>query len=127
MWIVPAARMKARKEHRVPLSHSAIAIINAMPADAEYLFPGTRPGKHMSKTAMSDLLESMGITETTHGFRSTFRDWGAEERDYPNELLEVAIGHKVANRVEAAYRRGDMLAKRHELMRDWERFCNGQS
>jgi integrase len=124
MWIVPAARMKARKEHRVPLSDSAVAIIKAMPADSEYLFPGTRKGKHMSKTAMSDLLASMGTSETTHGFRSTFRDWGAEERDFPNELLEVAIGHKVSNRVEAAYRRGDQLQKRHALMADWEAYCN---
>ena len=127
MWTVPASRMKGRREHRVPLSDSAIAIIKAMPADAEYLFPGAKPGKPMSSMAMQMTLRRMGLADqaVTHGFRSTFRDWGAETGSYPNELLEMAIAHVVDNKVEAAYRRGDMLAKRHQLMRDWESFCNG--
>jgi integrase len=64
---------------------------------------------------------------TTHGFRSTFRDWAAETTSYPNEMLELALAHTIGDKVEAAYRRGDMLAKRHNLMRDWERYCNGRS
>ena len=126
MWTIPAARMKARKEHRVPLSNSAIAIIKAMPAESEYLFPSAKAGKPTSVTAMQKTMRRMGFTDqavTTHGFRSAFRDWGAEEKNYPNELLEMAIGHTVGNQAEAAYRRGDMLQKRHALMRDWERYC----
>jgi integrase len=128
MWTVPAERMKARKEHRVPLSDSAIAIIKAMP-DGEFLFAnaGNNRRKHLSSTSMFKVLDRMEVRGqvTNHGFRSTFRDWGAEEGDYPNELLELAIAHTVGDKVEAAYRRGNMLAKRHELMRDWERYCNG--
>lgn len=127
MWTVPAERMKARKEHRVPLSDSAIAIINAMPPDSEYLFPGARKGRPLSGPAMQRTLRRMGLAEqiVTHGFRSAFRDWSAEATHYPNEVLEMALAHAVSNKVEAAYRRGDMLAKRHALMSDWERYCNG--
>jgi integrase len=97
-----------------------------MPADSEFLFPGARHGKPLSNMAMLKTLERMGVREqvVTHGFRSTFRDWGSETGDYPNELLEMAIAHTIDNKVEAAYRRGDLLKKRHQLMADWERFCN---
>jgi integrase len=124
MWIVPASRMKMRREHRVPLCESALQIIDALPKNGDYLFPG-RKGALDHKTLLR-VLERVGVHEmaTAHGFRSTFRDWGAELGDYPNELLELAIAHAVGDKVEAAYRRGNMLAKRHELMRDWERFCN---
>ena len=129
MWTVPAPRMKARREHRVPLSNSAIAILKAMPANSEYLFPGARHGRSLSNMAMQMTLRRMGLAQraVTHGFRSTFRDWGSEAGDYPNELLEMAIAHTVSNKVEAAYRRGDLLKKRHQLMADWERFCNSKS
>jgi integrase len=125
MWTVPASRMKARREHRVPLSDSAIAIIKTMPADSEYLFPGAKPGKPLSNMAMQMTLRRMELADqaVTHGFRSSFRDWGAETGDYANELLEMAIAHTVSNKVEAAYRRGDLLRKRHALMSDWESFC----
>jgi integrase len=128
MWIVPAARMKGRREHRVPLCKSAIDIIEAMPADSEFIFPGARKGKPLSNMAMLKTLERMGVRDqvVTHGFRSAFRDWGAETGDYPNELLEMAIAHNIDNKVEAAYRRGDLLKKRHQLMADWERFCNSR-
>jgi integrase len=127
MWTVPAERMKARKEHRVPLSDSAIAIINAMPPDSEYLFPGARKGRPLAITAMQMILRRMGLADqtVTHGLRSTFRDWGAEAGNYQNELLEMAIAHAVGDKVEAAYRRGTMLAKRHQLMADWDAYCNG--
>jgi integrase len=127
MWTVPAGRMKKRKEHRVPLCDRAVAIIKATSGD--YLFPGTRPGRPLSKDAMSELLKTMGISPndvTTHGFRSTFTDWAAETTHYPKELRDLATAHKIGDQVEAAYRRGDMLAKRHALMRDWERYCNGE-
>jgi integrase len=126
MWTVPAERMKARKAHRVPLCDSALAIVKAMPADSEYLFPGRKNGMPLSNMAMLKTLERMGVRDqvVTHGFRSTFRDWGSETGDYANELLEMAIAHTVSNKVEAAYRRGDLLKKRHQLMADWDAYCN---
>jgi integrase len=127
MWTVPASRMKGRREHRVPLSRSALKIIENLPK-GKYLFPGRKPSRPLSNMAMLTLLDRMGARDkaVTHGFRSTFRDWGAETGEYQNELLELAIAHAVGDKVEAAYRRGDMLAKRHRLMADWEAFCNGQ-
>jgi integrase len=126
MWIVPPERMKARKEHKVPLSDSAIAIIKSMPTDRDYLFPGTRKSRPLSNGAMLKPLERMGLRKqvVAHGFRSTFRDWASETTHYPNEMLEMAIAHSIDSKVEAAYRRGDLLKKRHKLMADWERFCN---
>ena len=125
MWIIPAERMKGRRQHRVPLSDAALAILRGMPPDGEYLFPGAKNGKPLSNMALLKTLERMGIRDqvVTHGFRSTFRDWGAEVGDYPNELLEMAIAHAVGDKVEAAYRRGNLLRKRHQLMADWESYC----
>jgi integrase len=126
MWVVPAERMKARKEHRVPLSDAALAIIDAAPK-GDCLFPGPS-GKPLSEMAVRLLFRRLGISGqiTRHGFRSTFRDWAAETTHYQNEVLEMALAHTVGDKVEAAYRRGDMLAKRHQLMADWERFCHGK-
>jgi integrase len=125
MWIVPAERMKAKKEHRVPLCDAALAIIDAAPK-GDYLFPGPR-GKPLSEMAVRLLCERMGMKGkiTRHGFRSTFRDWAAEVGNYPNELLELALAHSIGDRVEAAYRRGDMIQKRFELMTAWSKYCNG--
>jgi integrase len=125
MWIVPKERMKMRREHRVPLCNAALNIIDALPQDGDYLFPGRRAGKPLDHKTLLRVLEALGVsdTATAHGFRSTFRDWGAELGDYPNELLELAIAHAVGDKVEAAYRRGNMLEKRHALMADWESFC----
>jgi integrase len=125
MWTVPAERMKGKRIHRVALSDAAMAILKGMPRDGAYVFPGRKPGKPLSNMAMLQTLERMGVRNeaVTHGFRSTFRDWAAEETNYPNELLEMAIAHKVSDEVEAAYRRGDMLKKRHQLMADWEAYC----
>ena len=128
MWIVPPERMKSRREHRVPLSDAAIAIIRSLPQDGDYIFAGRKKGRPLSNMALLKVLERMGLRDqaVTHGFRSAFRDWGSEVGDYPNELLELAIAHAISDRVEAAYRRGDMLAKRHKLMADWQRFCDGK-
>ena len=116
--------MKGRRGHRVALSDSAIAIIKTLLSDGDYIFTGS-DGKPLSNMAMLKTLERMGVRKRQmHGFRSTFRDWGSETGDYPNELLEMTIAHKISDKAEAAYRRGDMLKKRHKLMADWDRVCN---
>jgi integrase len=124
MWIVPADRMKAGREHRVPLSEAAVAILKAMPrlANSPLIFPGNG-GKPMSDMTLSAVLKRMELAHfTVHGFRSSFRDWAAETTHHANETVEMALAHSIANKVEAAYRRGDLLAKRRELMEDWAKF-----
>jgi integrase len=128
MWIVPKGRMKMRRPHRQPLCARAISILDKLPKDSEYIFPGEKKDKPLNHKAMRRVLERMGVTNdeaVPHGFRSTFRDWGGELGNYPNELLELAIAHAVGDKVEAAYRRGEMLEKRHRLMADWQAFCDG--
>ena len=126
VWTIPAERMKGGKEHRVPLPAPALAIAERMKTghgDA-YLFPGAKPGKPLSNMAMLALIERMGRTDlTTHGFRSTFRDWAAERTDFPREVAEMALAHTIGSKVEAAYRRGDLLDKRIALMDQWAAFC----
>lgn len=126
LWIVPKERMrKTGREHRVPLSTSAMAILEKMKGtdDGDFVFPG-RKQKPMSNMALLVLLKRMGRKDlTTHGFRSTFRDWVAEQTDYPNEVAEMALSHTVGDKVEAAYRRGDLFEKRRSLMQDWAGYC----
>lgn len=128
-WTVPAARMKAGRDHRVPLSGAAVALLSAVgPArddrDRACIFPGGRPGKPLSNMSMLMLLRRMGRPKlTVHGFRSTFRDWCAESTDYPREVAEQALAHALGDKVEAAYRRGDLFGKRRQLMEDWAAFC----
>jgi integrase len=128
IWIVPARRMKAGKEHRVPLSHSAMAIIEEMAAipQGEYVFPGGKPNRAITTDAMRKLLRRMGFDNVTtvHGFRSTFRDWAAEQTNFPREVAEMALAHKIGDAVERAYRRGDLFQKRRQLAEAWARFCN---
>jgi len=128
MWTIPASRMKGRREHRVPLCASAIAIIKAMPASSEFIFPSAKKkGAPLANGAMLRTLADIGAGDiVTHGFRSAFRDWGSETGNYSGELMEMSLAHSVANKVEASYRRGDLLQKRHALMADWERFCLGR-
>ena len=124
MWIIPGIRMKSGREHRVPLSDRAIEILANMPSEGEFVFPGRQPGSVLSNMAMLETLKQMGRGDlTTHGFRSTFRDWAAEMTAYPHELQEMALAHVVSDKVEAAYRRGDMLEKRRRLMADWAQYC----
>jgi integrase len=128
VWTVPGERMKAGKEHRVPLSERALAIIEEMKGqgvnDHPFLFPGGRPGKPLSNMAMLKLLQRMDRGDlTAHGFRSTFRDWAAEMTHFPTEVAEMALAHTVSDKVEAAYRRGDLFQKRRELMEAWARYC----
>jgi integrase len=127
-WTVPAHRMKGGREHRVPLSERAAAILRDLPREAVgrngFVFIGLGTGRALSNMALLALLERMRREElTTHGFRSTFRDWAAEATGYPNHVVEMALAHAVAGGVEAAYRRGDLFAKRGRLMIDWGRYC----
>src|SRR6516164_5864201 len=122
VWVVPPSRMKARKEHRVPLSERAAEI--AGQAGADYLFPGARANT-VDAMSMRRLLEKMGYGEraSVHGFRSTFRDWAAERTNYPNHVVEMALAHAIGSKVEAAYRRGTLFDKRRALMDAWSQFC----
>ena len=126
VWTVPAGRMKASKEHRVPLSESAFAVVETLREEhgGAHLFPGGKRDKPLSNMAMLALLDRMGRSDlTAHGFRSTFRDWAAECTNYPNEVVEMALAHTISSKVEAAYRRGDLFEKRKSLMSDWATFC----
>jgi integrase len=123
-WTVPAERMKAKREHRVPLSDRAIAILTTLPRHDEFVFPGGRNGKSLSNAAMSQTLERLGRGDVTvHGFRSTFRDWAAERTNFPNHVVEMALAHTIGNKVEAAYRRGDLFDKRVRLMDAWAEYA----
>lgn len=126
IWAIPAGRMKGKREHRVPLSDAAAAVLEKMKdhPDSEYVFPGARIGRPLSNMALLMTLRRMGRGDlTAHGFRSTFRDWAAEATGYPREVAEMALAHAVGDKVEAAYRRGDLFDKRRRLMDDWARYC----
>ena len=126
-WVVPAARMKAGREHRVPLPPRAIEIlVETHKIGGDYLFTGQRGGP-MSGMAMAMLLRRMNVDATVHGMRSCFRDWAAECTGYPHEVCEMALAHTIANRTEAAYRRGDLFEKRRRLMTEWAAFCAGET
>jgi integrase len=123
-WTVPASRMKGGREHRVPLSDRALEILRALPREADFVFAGERRGTAVAGTAMANLLGRMGRRDVTvHGFRSAFRDWAAETTGYPNHVIEMALAHAIGDKVEASYRRGDLLAKRARLMADWAKYC----
>ena len=127
-WIIPAIRMKARVEHRVPLSKTALDILEPLHEArvSDYVFPGQKSNRPLSAMAMEMLLRRMKITDATvHGFRSSFRDWCGEETHFPREIAEAALAHKIGNEVERAYRRGDALEKRRKLMQAWADYCAG--
>jgi integrase len=125
-WTIPASRMKAGKEHRVPLSAAAVAIVKKQRENSlsDVVFPGQSNGP-LSDMTLSAVLRRMKVDAVPHGFRSTFRDWSAECTDYPNEVGEMALAHAVADKVEAAYRRGDLFDKRRQMMEDWAAFLQG--
>ncbi len=124
LWTIPAARMKAGREHRVPLSPRALEIAKTQPA-GPFLFAGGKEKEPLSDMAMLKLLSRMGRKGiTVHGFRSTFRDWAAERTSYPREVCEMALAHTISDKVEAAYRRGDLFEKRRRLLLEWSRFCD---
>ncbi len=125
IWVIPANRMKAKKEHRVPLSARSLeilAIARAMDTDSEYLFSNN--GKRLSNMAMPMTLRRAKVDATVHGFRSSFRDWVSEETNHPSEVAEMALAHAISNKVEAAYRRKDLLEKRRLLLNAWYEYCN---
>jgi integrase len=128
VWTVPGARMKAGKDHRVPLSDAATALLGALPAPhTGIVFQGVNRGRPLGKTAMSLILHRVGRDDVTvHGMRSAFRDWAAERTNYPHEVCEAALAHAVGNAVSRAYRRTDQFERRVRLMADWSSFCAGK-
>jgi integrase len=147
LWTVPPERMKSKREHRVPLSESALAIIwELIPAGPEsigrkYVFRGAKPGRPLSNMAMLELIRRMnaerevvGLPKWTdprqggrevvpHGFRSSFRDWAAEKTNFPREVAEAALAHVDGDETERAYQRGDLFEKRRRLMTGWADYC----
>lgn len=126
LWTIPAERMKAGKEHRVPLSTNAVALLESMEVRRGIVFPGQAKDKQLSDMSLTAVLRRMGRDDiTVHGFRSTFRDWCAEAagNSFSREVCEHALAHSLPDRVEAAYRRGDLLEKRVLLMPAWADFC----
>jgi integrase len=126
VWTVPAARMKAGREHRVPLSRRALKIAKMMheAGNGDFVFQGQKPGRPLAVVALETVLHRMKVENATvHGFRSTFRDWAAECTNFTNEVCEAALAHVIENRAEAAYRRGDLFDKRRKLMEAWAAYC----
>ena len=134
IWTIPAERMKVGREHRVPLSDAALAVLENVrplalmmdrkPDPAAPVFPGARRALPMSNMTMLMLLRRMKRDDlTAHGFRSTFSDWAAERTAYPREVVEMALAHTIESKAEAAYRRGDLVEKRRQLMEIWAQFC----
>lgn len=123
-WTVPAERMKAGKEHRVPLSDAAVRLLEGLPryVGNNLVFPAPRGGVPSDAT-LGAVLKRLGVPVTAHGFRSSFRDWAAESTAYPPDVVEMALAHTVKNKVEAAYRRGDLFEKRRQLMQAWADYC----
>ena len=130
VWTIPAERMKGAKAHRVPLSSTTLNVLADMKkiAQNDFVFPGMRNNSPLSNMAFLQLLKRMGRADlTAHGFRSTFRDWAAERTNFPADVAEMALAHSVSNKVEAAYRRGDLFEKRRKLMEDWAAFVDESS
>lgn len=124
VWTVPGERMKAGKEHRVPLSPAALKLLSALPRieGTELVFPSPT-GKTLSDMTLTAVMRRMKADAVPHGFRSTFRDWASEFTNYPRDVAEMALAHAIGDKVEAAYRRGELMDKRRRMMNDWARFC----
>lgn len=127
VWTIPAERMKAGREHRVPLSSPALELLKGLQRNPEVplVFPSTQK-KPLSDMTLTAVLRRMNVAAVPHGFRSTFKDWASERTHYANELSEMALAHMVESKTEAAYRRGDLLDKRRQMMKDWASFCEQQ-
>ena len=135
VWTIPAERMKARREHRVPLSDMALDILKSLPRieGNPYVFPGARHGRPLSNMALLQLMRKMGYGPkgkrgpyVPHGFRSSFRDWAGEVSSFPRDVAEMALAHVIENKAEAAYRRGDLFAKRRKMMQAWANFVSSE-
>jgi integrase len=127
LWTIPRARMKSGKEHRVPLSDRAIAIVKqlAKVRRGPFVFPGPNANQPLSNMAMAMYLRRLSVDKkiTVHGFRSSFRDWASETTSFPHEVCEAALAHVIKSKAESAYRRGDILVKRTKLMNAWAEYC----
>jgi integrase len=126
VWTIPALRMKAGREHRVPLSGSAMIVLESMSRSrtCDFVFPSPRGRRPLSHVAMAKVLARLGVIgATVHGFRSGFRDWAGNETHFPREVAEAALAHVVGDKAEQAYRRSDALEKRRELMAAWAAYC----
>ena len=132
VWTIPAHRMKSRREHRVPLSGDAVAVLEALPRreGSPYVFPGARHGRPLSDMSLLQLMRRMGYGGESprgpcvpHGFRSSFRDWSGEVSSFPRDVAEMALAHVIQNKAEAAYRRGDLFDKRRDMMEEWADWC----
>jgi len=128
-WSIPAARMKAGRPHRIPLSDRAVTLLEMLPRfvnddgdEVDLVFPGLRGDKPLSDMSLTACMRRMDLTAVPHGFRSTFTDWVAERTSYPSEVREMALAHAIGNDTEAAYRRGDLFDKRRNLMNEWATF-----
>jgi len=127
-WTIPAKRMKASREHRIPLSHQALALITTLPSvkGNSFVFPGMKPSRPLSNMLLLQFMRGLGYGPSgdkgnyvPHGFRSSFRDWTGEVTSYPRDVAEMALAHAIENKVEAAYRRGDLFEKRRAMMQEW--------
>lgn len=129
LWIVPAERMKGGRMHRVPLSSAALAVLQPLreASFGDLVFPGMKPGTPLSNMSMDKILRLERLDITVHGFRSTFKDWATERTNFSHELSEAALAHAIRDKTDAAYRRGDMMDKRREMMEAWARFCLGDT
>jgi integrase len=126
-WVIPAERMKAQREHRVPLSDTAVKLLRRLPTENNnpFIFLGPKTGGGLNKMSLSRVMQRMGRENgTVHGFRSAFSDWAHEQTAHSNHTIEISLAHTVGNEVERAYRRKDMLTKRVRLMAEWSRFCD---
>lgn len=125
-WLIPAERMKSKREHKIPLTTRMIEILNEVQriSRCDFIFPGTKRKSPLSDMALLMIIRRMGLRVTTHGFRSSFSDWAAERTNFPREVVEMALAHAVKNKVEAAYRRGDLFDKRRDLMEAWSLFLD---
>jgi integrase len=128
VWVIPGARMKSKRPHRVPLAPRSLALLqraNELSAGGDYIFPSRFSARPISNMAFLMMMRRMQVDATPHGFRSSFRDWAAECTNFPRDVCEMALAHAVKDKVEAAYRRGDLFEKRRELMRQWAQFLKG--
>jgi integrase len=125
-WTIPSVRMKAKKTHRIPLAQDALKVLELqrLTSHGQYIFRAKSGDNPLSGMALLSVLHRMEIVDTTHGFRSTFRDWAAERTNFPREVVEMALAHTIGDKVEAAYRRGDLFKKRGRLMAEWAKFCS---
>jgi integrase len=124
IWTIPAERTKANKEHTIPLSPQAVKLLKKLDQVTDFVFPGAKLDKGMTTAAAMNLLKRIQPGITAHGFRSTFRDWAADQTSYAREVIEHAMAHRLKDKAEAAYFRSDQVAKRTNLMNDWAKFCD---